>query len=327
MILGEKIITLRKKCNWSQEELAGQLGISRQSVSKWESGASIPDMDKIIALSNLFGVSTDFLLKDELEEETPSESISYDACEGRRVTVEEANSFLLQTRIFAQKIAFATMLFIFSPVCVIFLSGFSEAGVMNEDLAAGIGIFVLLVLVAAGVAIVIMNSVSYDKYEYLELEDFVTDYGVDGIVKKGREDFMPFYTKGLTIGVVLCILCAVPLILAGALDAGEGIECACVSLLLFLVGLGVNQIVNVSIIHGGYNKLLMEGDYSPDEKEFRRKIKNFSRVYWCAVTAVYLLFSFRADSWHTTWVIWPVAALFYASILGILRMVLKNNVK
>ena len=88
MILGEKITELRKKNNWSQEELAGQLGISRQSVSKWESGASIPDMDKIIALSNLFSVSTDYLLKDELGEETPSETKVYDEFEGRKVTVE-----------------------------------------------------------------------------------------------------------------------------------------------------------------------------------------------------------------------------------------------
>lgn len=113
MILGEKISTLRKKCNWSQEELAGQLGISRQSVSKWESGASIPDMDKVIALSNLFGVSTDYLLKDELEEETPAENIMYDDSERKRITVEEANHFVEQTGIFSSKISFAVMLFIF----------------------------------------------------------------------------------------------------------------------------------------------------------------------------------------------------------------------
>ena len=58
MILGEKIIQMRKQKEWSQEELASQLGISRQSVSKWESGASIPELDKIVSMSRLFGVST-----------------------------------------------------------------------------------------------------------------------------------------------------------------------------------------------------------------------------------------------------------------------------
>lgn len=58
MILSEKIIMLRKKYGWSQEELAERLDISRQSVSKWESGASIPDLERIVGMSQLFGVTT-----------------------------------------------------------------------------------------------------------------------------------------------------------------------------------------------------------------------------------------------------------------------------
>lgn len=59
MILADKIIDLRKKAGWSQEELAQQLGVSRQSVSKWEGAQSIPDIDKILQMSRIFGVSTD----------------------------------------------------------------------------------------------------------------------------------------------------------------------------------------------------------------------------------------------------------------------------
>ena len=69
MILADKIAELRKKNGWSQEELAGQLGVSRQSVSKWESASSIPDLDKILKMSEIFGVSTDYLLKDSNEPE------------------------------------------------------------------------------------------------------------------------------------------------------------------------------------------------------------------------------------------------------------------
>lgn len=69
MILADKITALRKKAGWSQEELAEQLGVTRQSVSKWEGAQSMPDMDKVVQMSRLFGVTTDFLLKDELSEE------------------------------------------------------------------------------------------------------------------------------------------------------------------------------------------------------------------------------------------------------------------
>ena len=73
MIFADKLIALRKKAGWSQEELAQQLNVSRQSVSKWEGAQSVPDLDKIVQLSRIFGVSTDYLLKDELEAQETAE--------------------------------------------------------------------------------------------------------------------------------------------------------------------------------------------------------------------------------------------------------------
>jgi transcriptional regulator with XRE-family HTH domain len=69
MTLGEKIQICRKSKGLSQEEMASVIGVSRQALSKWECNASIPDIDKIVALSNYFKVSTDYLLKDEYVDE------------------------------------------------------------------------------------------------------------------------------------------------------------------------------------------------------------------------------------------------------------------
>lgn len=63
MDFSEKLLTLRKSRNLTQEELAEQLDVSRQSVSKWESGQAVPELDKIVALSGIFDVTTDYLLK------------------------------------------------------------------------------------------------------------------------------------------------------------------------------------------------------------------------------------------------------------------------
>ena len=81
MILADKIINLRKKNGWSQEELAERLGVSRQSVSKYEGAQSVPDLDKILKLSEIFGVTTDYLIKDDIEEEQYSEYTGYKADE------------------------------------------------------------------------------------------------------------------------------------------------------------------------------------------------------------------------------------------------------
>ena len=67
MEFGEKLQMLRKARGWSQEELAQQINVSRQALSKWESGASIADTENVVALSRLFGVSTDYLLLCESE--------------------------------------------------------------------------------------------------------------------------------------------------------------------------------------------------------------------------------------------------------------------
>ena len=73
MTFSDKLIALRRKAGWSQEELAERLNVSRQSVSKWESAQSMPDIDKIVQLSSLFSVTTDYLLKDGQAEQEYTE--------------------------------------------------------------------------------------------------------------------------------------------------------------------------------------------------------------------------------------------------------------
>ena len=71
----EKLLELRRREGLSQEQLADRLGVTRQSVSKWESGAAAPELTKLVALSELFSVSVDYLVKDRLENpERPAEA-------------------------------------------------------------------------------------------------------------------------------------------------------------------------------------------------------------------------------------------------------------
>lgn len=91
MIFADKLITLRKKAGWSQEELAEKLNVTRQSVSKWEGAQSVPDIDKILQLSCLFGVTTDYLLKDDAAEPEYTED---DTSPLPRVTLAQANDYL-----------------------------------------------------------------------------------------------------------------------------------------------------------------------------------------------------------------------------------------
>ena len=68
MEFSERLMILRKQAGLSQEQLADRLGVTRQSVSKWESGTALPELVKLISLSEIFGVSLDYLVKDYIEE-------------------------------------------------------------------------------------------------------------------------------------------------------------------------------------------------------------------------------------------------------------------
>ena len=116
MILADKIIDLRKKAGWSQDELASKLNVTRQSVSKWEGAQSIPDMERIVRMSRLFGVTTDYLLKDELETEEFSSTDADTGTSLRRVSMEQASNYLALRKAAAPRIALATLLCIVSPI-------------------------------------------------------------------------------------------------------------------------------------------------------------------------------------------------------------------
>ncbi len=321
MILADKILSLRKKNGWSQEELAEKMNVSRQSISKWESTGSIPDINKILELAKIFGVSTDYLLKDDLEEVDYSDT--NDSDNSRRVSLTQANEFIEIKKAVGKKIGLGVSLCILSPVLLIMLAGISEEKPWNynisEGAAGGIGVVVMLLMVAAAVSIFIINGMKLKRFEYLEKCDFELEYGVSGIVKEKQRAFESKYTMNIVVGVVLCILCVIPLIVAGASDASEIIDTALVALLLVVVSVAAYLFVTSGTVKESYDKLLREGDYDRAEAENNKKAAKLSGVYWPIVVAIYLGWSLITNDWHITWVVFPVAALVFGGISSIFK--------
>ena len=329
MILADKITEERKKNGWSQEELANQLGVSRQAVSKWESAGAVPDLQRILQLSELFGVSTDYLLKDEME----SENITYnEKCEKnaeplKKVTMEEANKFLDMKRKGSKIVANATSMCILSPILLIVLGTMVEDHVfhVSEALAAALGCSVLLGMVAAAVFLFITYGMREARMEHLEKESFETEYGVSGMVREKRESYEPIFVRGIAVGVVLCILAVIPTIIAGAMEASDYVCGLSVGVLLFILSIGVNLFIRVGMVKGSYDTLLQEGEYTKEEKRFKKKSDTLSGVYWCVAAAIYLGWSFWTMAWNITWIVWPVAGVLFAALLGVMRMILGKN--
>ena len=342
MILADKIIYLRKKSGWSQEELAEKLGVTRQSVSKWEGAQSVPDLERILQLGKVFGVSTDYLLKDEMEtEESVSESdIDNEGSPLRKVSMEEANRFLRINERRAPRTALGVSLCILSPIVLIILAGLSECPpdffgsfTISENFAGGIGVAVLLAIIAFAVIIFIMSGRELRDFEYLENEFIDTSYGVSGMAKERREAYSSKHTKSLILGTIICILSVIPLFLAAITDDDLTAIMGFV-MLLAICSVGAYILIKTSIINDGYNMLLEADDYSREKKSDKKKRRDIMVIYWLIVTAVYIGYVFYARSHFLdkgSWsefganglVIWAVAGLLCPVVSRIVKMIRK----
>lgn len=319
MILADKIIEERKKNGWSQEELANKLGVSRQAVSKWESAGSIPDLQRILQMSELFGVTTDYLLKDEIEEERLNEYVETKTI---KVSMEEANQYLDMKSKGSRIVANATSLCILSPVPLIVL------GTMTEDhTLVGFGLVFLLILIAIAVYLFVNYGLHESRMQHLEKESFETEYGVSGMVRERREQYESTFTRNIAIGVVLCILSVIPTIMASVMEVEDYMSGISVGLLLIIVSIGVNILIRAGMIKSSYDTLLQEGEYTKEEKHLKKKTDSFSGAYWRLVVAIYLGWSFWTNNWEFTWIIWPVAGVLYAAVPGIVKMIICDREK
>ena len=289
MTFSEKLVGLRRKAGLSQEELASRLEVSRQAVSKWESGQTLPDLERAAALSRLFGVSLDYLLKEELEapEAPQPEPAAPPEPEKplRRVSPEEARQVLELSRAAAQKMALATGLCIVSPTALILLAALSENSwfALGEAQAAG----------------------------------------VEEWVRRQREAFWVEYHNGNIWGTVLCILSMLPIFAAMVFAGPDWSYALAMDLLLVLVAIGCVSFVRVGTPWAAMNKLLEEGDYTRERKALSGCLVRLSGGYWLVITAVFLYCTFGPNgNWNPMgyWLVWAIGGVLYGALAAFLRL-------
>lgn len=328
MILADKIINLRKKNAWSQEELAEKLGVSRQSISKYEGAQSIPDMDKILKLSKIFGVTTDYLIKDDIEDlEFLDEE--YEESKTRKVSMEMANEYLNLKEISAKNFALGVSLCIISPILLIIFSEAYESLLLSvkENVVDGVSLTVLFLFIIAAVGIFVREGMLLKKYEFIESEAIDTDYGVDGMARDRMEKFHDSFVKKNIIGVLLIVASVLPIFLSMIFSAEDMVIAIATGFLLALVALGVNFLLRANIYMNGMKALLEEEDFTRENKELKKKIEPFITAYWILIVAIYLGYSLVTNKWDRSWIIWPVAGVSYVLYYLILKFFLENNFK
>lgn len=355
MKLAEKIMAMRKQRGWSQEELAQQLSVSRQSVSKWESGASVPDLDKILKMSEIFDVSTDALLKEEMDlnerntvfedlqnermkmeppdrgnfvnnqndtqqqfgEDTRNEEIPT-----HHVSMQEAKDYIEWAKHKAPWIALGTFLCVLSPVWLLLLGGTAEYKVLpiTEDMAGGMGIAILLCMVAVAVAIFIIKGTPQERFQFFETQHLIADEEVRAMILEEKQEFALLSRKCGVTGVVLSILSVVPMMLMAAFSMPDIYYIYSLGVLLIFVAIATFFFVWSGTIAGSYRILLEEDDYSLKNKQNSGRRTQISRIYWCSVTAIFLAVSFLTNRWDLTWIIWACAGVLCGAVSAIMSL-------
>ena len=332
MTFSDKLIALRKKAGWSQEELAERLNVSRQSVSKWESAQSMPDIDKILQLSSLFSVTTDCLLKDTQDDtqDDTQPAAAQTPSPLPRVTLAQAKDYLTKAQANAPQMALATVLCIVSPIPLLALGTVSELGLLglDDDLAGGLGMIALLVLVAVAVVLFMQCGAAVRKYEFLEKESIETEHGVTALVRERRAAFAPEYDRANRMGAALCILAAVPLF-AAVMVGVSFLMSMSICLLLVLVACGVYAFVRVGTVQDAMNRLLEDGDFTRGHKAVEGRLTALTAAYWLVVVAIFLWYTFGPNGNgqpQYSWFIWAIAGVVYAACVVAAKAFVRKKV-
>lgn len=306
MSLGQNLQFLRKRDNITQEQLAEVLEVSRQSVSKWESDTSYPEMDKLLQLANLFHCSLDDLIQKDVSTQYVEDKCNYD-------------EFMNQ---FSKRITLGVGLILSGLTLTLFLMTFiSEIQGFNMEELSGV-IFLLFVVVAVAIFIVSGSQRNYFEKKNPYIENFYSEAEKDAFHKK--------YTIFITTGVVLIIF---GMILATAFDVVISADHMINNIIDFDIFGGavfmlLATIAVILFVYAGTQKSKYNIDHynlmHDHNSQIYKNSKKNSLVSGCVMmvaTIIFLTCGFIWDLWKIAWVVYPI----FGIACGIVSTVINRN--
>ena len=294
-------------------------------MSKWESAQSIPDLNKIIKLTEIFGVSTDFLLKEGAQAEGFTESEK--AVNVRQVSLEQGLSYIDSKLHIAGLTVRGVALSVSSPMPLMFLLALasSEQSYLSSDMAVTLGIAGLLVMVAVGASFFIRINRHQDEIAPIENERFELSYGVHDVFSQKLKDFQLTYNKRLSLGVALFITSAIPFLAVAILSGRQDLTLLMLGVMFLIIATGLSIVIPASAQFDAYKYLLSEGDRDAGKSENTKNAEKLGAFYWPFLVAIYLGWSFWTMNWGITWIVFPVGAVAFAALVGLMGLLKKES--
>jgi hypothetical protein len=191
-------------------------------------------------------------------------------------------------------------------------------------MASGLGVVIVLIMVGISTMFFVVNGMKMEPYQYFRKEIFYLESGVGEIVRERLSKYTDSNRKYTVAGVFLCIICAIPLLVASSFNRSDFAITLCVDFILIIVAFAVYLFIIAGERNGCLQILLQEGDYTAQKKLERENTEQLHVIYWCIITTIYLGVSLYTRNWHKTWMIWPCAAIMYAAVRAFV-MTLRSN--
>lgn len=301
MSFGTNLQALRRRSGMTQEGLADALGVSRQSVSKWESDGSFPEMEKLVQLCDLFGCPLDMLVRGDVEAESSGEAA--DALAAR----EAGMAYDRHTRFAARAVTLGVGLVLFGVALLMLLYGMNPTDRMSI-----IGTALMLAFITAAVALFIVYGCRHEAFRKKYPEITVSPYTAEEAERFDR--LFPLFIAGgvalILLGVIFLVCC--PLFIPRFETPSRASFAT--GLFLLILDAGVMLIVYGAMTKARYNTGEYNREAAGSESD---EGDSWSGAIMLTATVAYLLMGFVWNLWHPGWVVFPIGGILCGIVSSI----------
>lgn len=301
MGFSENLQNLRKIKNISQEQLAEQLEVSRQAVSKWESGSGYPETEKLIKICELFDCSMDQIMKGKISADVPGEKKKYEDLQNK----------------FSKGIALAVGIILLGTTIFLYFTGLSamSEGSNLGDKYSIIGITILLFCVLVAVPIFIMLGIEQENFKKKnpKLPNMYNDEEI--------ENFNQKFPKRIAGAISLILFGTIILVFLYGMSLVNEESTIPVVLLMACVTIAVPIFIYNGIQKDKYDIQKYNNNNLENVKKQDEKVGKVCGVIMMIATMIFLATGFIYKIWHINWVAFPLGGI----LCGIVSTILKKD--
>lgn len=296
MNFGDRLAAARKAKNMSQEELAERLCVSRQTIYKWETEITYPDVDKLLDIAKALDVAPSYLLGEQKGD-------------GESPTANDTGRVVRHFTAFARMIGACTLLVLVSVAVFLVLGSFESTPFLVAGTCA---LFAGLALAVTGY---VVSGMRHDAF--LKEGAHTVHFEKHAIQREQRS----FITK-ISVGVAIILVSVGGFVVTGLFPAAPHV--LALGVMLTLIGVASHLFITAGILHDLYTE--SQAALEPEKRHQKSRVEEaVSSIIMSVATVTFLILGFAFDLWHPAWVAFPIGGVLSGIVGSIIKLCTKEK--